>query len=167
MVATDMEEPRRGPGTGAAILAFAVFALIVAGSVVLAQRNIQVKTVFGPAGDLRESADGSKVEMVTILSANSRKSEARAFRDGEMVTIAGNAMIDLTGAQMAGEKGKLEVVVMGGRARVKVPGDWAVVMEDSLTLGAVNNHASKATAEPARKLRLEAVILGGALDVIH
>jgi hypothetical protein len=162
-----MDDKRTGPGAWAAILAFAVFVLIVAGSVVLAQRNIQVKTEFGPARDFRESADGSKVEMVTVMRANIRKSETKTFRDGEMVTIAGNSMIDLTGAQMAGEKGRLEVVVLGGRAHVRVPNEWAVETEDSVTVGALSNRASKAISEPAKKLRLEAVILGGRLDVTH
>ena len=167
MTAMHMNEERTGPGAWAAILAFVVFGTIVAGSVMLAQKNIHVKTEFGPGSDYRESADGSKVEMVTVMRANARKSEAKAFRDGEMVTIAGNSMIDLTGAQMAGEKGRLQVVVLGGHAHVRVPDEWAVETEDSVTVGALSNRASKAISEPAKKLRLEAVILGGRLDVTH
>jgi hypothetical protein len=68
---------------------------------------------------------------------------------------------------MAGERGRLEVVVLGGHALVKVPPEWVVVTADSLALGALNNRASKAEAEPARTLRVEAVIIGGALEVTH
>ena len=167
MVAMQFDEERRGPGVGAALLAFVVFGAIVAGSVILAQRNIEVKTRFGPTDDWRESADGSKVEMVTVMRNLRRSSETKAFKSGEMVTIAGAGLIDLTGAQMAGENSRLDVVVLGGRAHVRVPADWAVEMHDGLTLGASSNRASKATVEPAKRLRLEAVILGGRLDVTH
>jgi len=167
MTAMEMDEKRTGPGVGAAILAFVIFAVIVAGSVMLSRRNFEVKGDFAPTGDFKESADGSKVEMVTVMRAHRRKSEIRSFREGEMVTIAGNSMIDLTGAQMAGEKGSLEVVVLGGRAWVRVPEDWVVETKDSVTAGALNNRASQASSESARKLKLEAVILGGRLDVTH
>jgi hypothetical protein len=160
-------EERSGPGVGAALLAFAVFGVIAAGSVLVAQRGGGSAGDLGPADSFRESADGGTIEMVAVMRQVRRKSEAQAFRRAEMVTIAGSGTIDLSAARMAGDRGRLEVVVLAGHARVKVPPQWAVVTADSLTLGALNNHASKAEGEPARILRLEAVILGGALEVTH
>ena len=162
------EEERKGPGVGAALMASALFGLIAAGSVIVAQRSGTIR-VYDPwsAGSFRESGDGGTIEMAAVMRQVRRKSTAQAFRRAEMVTIAGNGTIDLTGARMAGERGKLEVVVLAGRATVKVPPQWAVVTGDSLTLGALNNNASRAEAEPSQTLRLDAVILGGLLEVTH
>ena len=160
-------EERTGPGVGAALMAFALFGVIAVGSVIVAQRGGEGAGDLGPADAFRESADGGRIEMVAVMRHVRRRSEARAFRSAEMVTIAGSGTIDLSGARMAGERGRLEVVVLGGRALVKVPPEWEVVTADSLTLGALNNRARKAEAEPARTLRLEAVILGGSLEVTH
>jgi hypothetical protein len=162
------EEERKGPGVGAALMAFALFGLIAAGSVIVAQRSGTVRVVDPWSADsYRESDDGGTIEMTAVMQQVRRKSMAQAFRRAEMVTIAGNGTIDLTEARMAGERGKLEVVVLAGRATVKVPPQWAVVTEDSLTLGALDNNASRAQAEPSQILRLDAVILGGRLEVTH
>jgi hypothetical protein len=158
------ESPR--PGMGAALLAFAVFALVAGASVVVARRQGVGVEAGWPKGSIRESADGSTIEMVSAMRRAYHRSEARALRKGEMVTIAGNGTLDLTGAQMAGTSGKLEVVVIAGRATVRVPPEWAVVTSD-LTVGALRNYARRAKGDPEKTLRLEAVILGGALDVIH
>ncbi len=163
----EQEEERKGPGVGAALMAFALFGLIAAGSVIVAQRSGAIAVDPWSADSFRESGDGGTIEMAAVMRQVRRKSTAQAFRKAEMVTIAGNGTIDLTGARMAGERGQLEVVVLAGRATVKVPPQWAVVTGDSLTLGALNNNASKAEAEPARTLRLDAVILGGLLEVTH
>jgi len=160
-------EERRGPGIGAALMAFALFGFIAVASVIVAQRSGTRVVEPWPADSFRESADGGTIEMVAVMRQVRRKSEVQAFRRAEMVTIAGSGSIDLSGARMAGEKAKLEVVVLGGRAIVKVPRQWAVVTADSLTLGSLNNHAREAEEEPAQTLRLEAVILGGALEVTH
>ena len=166
MVPIQAEEPR-GPGVGAALLAFALFGIVAAASVMVAQRSGARVIDPWPSDSFLESADGETIKMVAVMRQVRRRSEATAFRRAEMVTVAGSSTIDLSGARMAGEKGRLEVVVLGGRALVKVPPDWVVVTADSLTLGALRNHARKAEAQPVRTLRLEAVILGGSLEVTH
>ena len=163
----EMEARHAGPGVGAALLAFVLFAVIAAGSVWVAQRTDGPQGTGGPSDSYREDPEKGTIEMVTVMRQYRRRSETQAFRSAEMVTIAGNGMFDLSGARMAGDKGRLEVVVLGGRALVKVPPEWAVTGSDNVTLGSLVNHARKAAGEPERTLRLEAVILGGALVVTH
>jgi len=166
MTAMQAEE-RTGPGVGAALLAFALFGIIAAGSVVVAQRSGARVIDPWPSDSFLESTDGETIKMVAVMRQVRRRSEAQSFRRAEMVTIAGSGTIDLSGARMAGEKSRLEVVVLGGRALVKVPPEWAVVTGDSLTLGSLTNRADRAEAQPERTLRLDAVILGGSLEVTH
>jgi hypothetical protein len=166
MVTTQETDGTR-PGVGAALIAFAVFALIVAGAVLVARRQGEPTKNRWSAARVEESANGEQVEMVTVMRRAEHRSEASSFRSAEMVTIAGRGSLDLTGARMAGDSGRLEVLVIGGRAQVRVPPEWAVVIEDSLAVGAVDNRARRAEADPARKLILEAVVLGGRLEVTH
>ena len=163
---TMMDSERSGPGVGAALLAFMVFALITAGAFLLAPAGGAPNRTWS-AAQIEESPDGGRLEMVTVARRSEHRSEARAFRRAEMVTIAGRGELDLTAVKMAGESGRLEVVVIGGRADVRVPPEWAVETSDSLAAGAIVNRARKAEGEPARRLVLEAVVLGGRLEVSH
>jgi hypothetical protein len=149
------------------LLAFAFLGLVAVASVRVSQRHGEREGEGWPNGSIRESADGSSVEMVAAMRRAVHRSEARALRSAEMVTIAGNGTLDLTEARMAGSSSRMDVVVIAGRALVRVPPDWSVVTDDSLTVGALRNHARWAEAAPARTLRLDAVILGGALEVTH
>jgi hypothetical protein len=164
---TNGQAHRSEPGFGAALLAFAVFALIAAGSLILARRSESLPGYTGSANRAIQSPDGSRLEMVAVLRRAHFRSDTASFRHGEVVTIAGRSSLDLSDARMAEDGGKLEVVVMGGRARVKVPPEWAVEARDSLVLGGLRNQARQAENLPARTLRLEAVVLGGMLEVTH
>ncbi len=164
MVTTQEPEGRR-PGVGAALLAFALFVIIVAGAVLVASRHEGPYEDRWSSDRVEESADGGRIEMVTVGRRGEHRSETAAFRSGEMVTIAGRGSLDLTGARMAGDSGRLEVVVIGGKALVRVPPEWAVESKDSVAVGAVDNQARRAEAGPPRRLVLEAVILGGRLEV--
>ena len=161
------EEKPSGPGVGAALVAFALFGLIVMGSVYLDRHRGGPDDAGFAADTFNESPDGANIEMVAVMRQSQQKSEARAFRNGKMVTIAGTGSMDLTGVTMAGEIGQLEVVVIAGRALVRVPPNWAVVSGDSLALGRIQNLARKSEADLPRTLRLKAVVLAGALDVTH
>lgn len=161
------EANRPGPGAGAALLAFAVFALIAAAGVLAVDRRGGFPDSEGPAGSIIQSADGSTLKMVAVMRHLRHRSETSGFRRAEVVAIAGRATLDLSEARMAGDSGKMEVVVMGGRAEVKVPPDWAVETKGSLAVGVLENHARHAEGGSARTLRLNAVVFGGRLEVTH
>jgi hypothetical protein len=166
MMPTQEQEPS-GPGIGAALVAFALFGLIVVASVLVdRQRGGPDEPEFA-ADTFNESVDGARVEMVAVMRQSRQKSAARAFRTGKMVTIAGNGAMDLTGATMGGDQGQLEVVVIAGHAQVRVPPDWEVVSGDSVALGRIQNLARRTDSAAPRKLHLKAVVLAGALDVTH
>lgn len=165
---TTTQDPNAsGPGVGAAFLAFAVFVIIAAGSVAVAQRSGTLYDDGRWVGRESESSDGGRVEVAALMRHVRHRSETQDFRRAEMVTIAGSSVLDLSGARMKAEKGTLEVVVIAGSAFVKVPPDWAVVSTDSISVGQIDNRARKAEGSLAGKLRLEAVVLGGRLEVSH
>ncbi len=162
---TTQETDERGPGVGAALIAAAVFVIIVAGAVLVARRHEGPSESRWSSDRVEESADGGRIEMVTVGRRGEHRSGTAAFRSGEMVTIAGRGVLDLTGARMAGDSAKLKVVVIGARALVRVPPEWAVESHGSLAVGAMDNQARRAAADPPRRLVMEAVVLGGRLEV--
>jgi hypothetical protein len=163
---TTHEVKHPAPGVGAALIAFAVFAGIAGASLFVAHRRPVLVATAGPSESIRESADRSRLEVVAVMKRISYRSDTAAFRKAELVTVAGRSSLDLSGARMAGESGQMEVVVLGGRAEVKVPPEWAVIA-DTVAVGAMENRARHAEGNPVRTLRLKAVVLGGWLEVTH
>ena len=166
MMAQDRD--RTGPGIGAAVAAFVVFALIAAGAVLVARHSGDAASGRWSAGQVKESADGTRISMAAVMTRDmNHTSGARAFRRGDLVAIAARGRLDLTEARMDGDRGRLEAVVIAGRAEIRVPPDWQVVTDDCVILGALWNRAKKAEGEARHTLRLEAVVLGGSLEITH
>jgi hypothetical protein len=161
------EANRPEPGVGAALLAFAVFSLIAAAGVLAVHRRGGFPDAEGPSGSIVQSADGSTLKMVAVMRQVRHSSQTSEFRRADLVAIAGRASLDLREARMAGDSAEMKVVVMGGRADVKVPPDWAVVTKGSLAVGALENRARQAEGDTTRTLLLNAVVFGGRLEVTH
>lgn len=154
------------PGLGAALVAFLIFLGICAGSVALARRHGTLYDDGRPGSPVVSSKE--YVEAQAIMGQTSYISDSQAFRRAELVAIAGRGVLDLSAAKMKGDSGNLEVVVIAGAAIVKVPPDWAVVSSDSIAAaGAIQNRAKTAEGADVKKVRLEAFVLAGRLDVIH
>ena len=161
------EESRRsGPGVGAALVAFAIFAGICAGSVALARRAGTLYDDDQPRG--RIGASSGRVEAQAIMRQAIYFSDSQDLRRAELVAIAGRGVLDLSAAKMQGDSAKLEVVAIAGAAIVKVPPDWAVVSAENIAAaGAIENHAKRAEGPDVKKVRLDAFVLAGRIDVIH
>lgn len=165
MMAQDQDRP--GPGIGAAVAAFVVFALIAAGAVLAARHSGDAAAGRWSAGQVKESSDGTRITMAAVMRQMNHASGTQVFRRGDLVAIAGKGRLDLTEARMEGDRGHLEAVVIAGRAEIRVPPDWQVVTDDCVILGGLWNRAKKAEGEARHTLRLDAVVLGGALEITH
>ena len=166
MTTPDAQQNSR-PGVGAALIAFAVFAGICAGSIALAHRHGTLYDDFQP-GDIARSSGKENVEATAIMRQARFSSDSQAFRSAELVAIAGRGVLDLSAAKMKGDSGRLEVVVIAGAAVVKVPPDWAVMSADNVAAaGAIENHAKQAEGPDVKKVHLEAFVLAGRIDVVH
>src|SRR5262245_25641482 len=169
-VDTNLSEEKQasGPGVGAALVAFAIFLGICAGSVALARRTGTPYDGGRSTGLVSTSSEGGRVEVSALMRHVDYRSDTQAFRRGELAAIAGRGVLDLSAAKMEGDSGTLEVVVIAGAAIVKVPPDWAVTSADNVAVaGAIENRAKRAEGTDFKKLRLEAFVMAGRLDVIH
>ena len=167
MTIPDAQQTSR-PGVGTALIAFAIFAGICAGSIALARRTGSLYDEGPSTGLNSESSENGRVEVSAIMRHVDYHSDPQAFRRAELVAIAGRGVLDLSAAKMKGDSGTLEVVVIAGAAIVKVPPDWAVVSADNIAAaGAIENQAKKGEGSEVKKIRLEAFVLAGRLDVVH
>jgi hypothetical protein len=167
MMMTIQERESSGPGIVTAVLTFALFATIVTGSVLVDRERGDAGGEGFPPGAFRLSPDGSSLEMVTVMRQMRQSSKPGAFRQGKMVTLLGDGALDLTRAQMSGDSGRMEVVVMAGHAQIKVPPEWRVRVDDKVALGRIENRADRSDSASPPTLHLVAVIFGGALEVTH
>jgi len=156
------------PGIGAALIAFAIFAGICAGSVALARRHGTFYDDAQPDGPVAAASGTEKVEAQAVMRDARYVSDSQEFHSADLVAIAGRGVLDLSAARMKGNSGKLDIVAIAGAAIVKVPPDWAVMSADNVAaLGAIENHAKQGAGPDVKTVHLDAFVLAGRIDVVH
>ena len=160
---TTQEQNRITPGVGAALFAFALFLLIALGAQLFWQRHEGLDR----EDVMTRIEDGARIEALAAFSKRRARSTAAAFERADAAAIAGQLELDLTGAGLAPGGAHVDAVVFGGKLEVKVPQDWTVVRGEQVLLGTFVNRTLRSQADPAKVLRLEGLVLGGAIVVTH
>ncbi|HET8945831.1 MAG TPA: hypothetical protein VFQ07_02510 [Candidatus Polarisedimenticolia bacterium] len=161
MVATQ-EQNRITPGVGAALFAFALFLLVGLGAQMFWQRHEGLDR----ADALTRVEEGARLEALAAFSQRRAVSTAAAFEQADAAALAGRLELDLTGAGLA-EGAHVDTLVVGGRLEIRVPEDWTVVRGEQVLLGTYLNRTLRSQADPAKVLRIEGLVLGGAIVVTH
>jgi hypothetical protein len=149
------------PGIGAALFAFGLFLLVALGAQLYWQRH------EGLDNATTRVEDGARIEALAAFSGRRAVSRAAAIERADAAVFCGQLELDLTQAGLAPEGAHLDAVVVGGRLAVRVPEDWTVVRGEQVVLGAFLNRTLRSQADPAKVLRLEGLVLGGAVIVTH
>ncbi len=175
-------QARRGPGVGAALLAFALFVAIAAGSYMVAQRRGGLESGAAGeghagggrddhrAGDAMPEAsvdEQPRVEGIAFLGGSHHVVRSQEFQGADMVAILGESELDLTGADLAATGGRIEAFVLFGKMHIRVPRDWTVVRDGHVVFGKFVHSLETDRADPAKKVRLEAVVVMGEIEVTH
>ena len=161
MVATQ-EQNRITPGVGAALLAFALFLLIGLGAQMFWQRH---EGLDRPDAVTREES-GARMEALAAFSQRRAVNTTAAFEQADAAALAGRLELDLTSAGLA-EGAHVDALVVGGKREIRVPQDWTVVRGEQVLLGTYLNRTLRSQADPAKVLRIEGLVLGGAIVVTH
>jgi predicted membrane protein len=161
MVATQ-ERNRITPGVGAALGAFALFLLLTLAAQLFWQRREGLDRDVATRVE-----DDARMETFAAFCERRAVSRAASFEKAEAAVFAGNLTLDLTEAGLAPSGGSVEAAVFGGKLQVRVPEDWTVVRGEQVILGGFVNHTRRAQADPAKILRLEGLVVGGAIVVTH
>jgi hypothetical protein len=161
MVATQ-EQNRITPGIGAALFAFALFLLLTLWAQLFWQRHERLERDVSTRVE-----EGARIEALAAFSERRAVSRSAAFEKAEAAALGGHLTLDLTEAGLAPGGGNVDAAVIGGKLEIRVPEDWTVVRGEQVLLGAFVNHTRRSQADPAKILRLEGLVLGGAIVVTH
>jgi len=96
----------------------------------------------------RGEPDDDTVDLVGIMNGFELASRATAFRGGTILGWFGGGTLDLRGATLHEDGGRLEVRALFGGARIVVPPTWPVEPRVTAIFGGVGD-TRDATAEPS------------------
>lgn len=160
---TTRDNVKSGPGLTTALLAFVVFlALLIGAYVTWRDRpDAGIDSVTSDAGS------ASRIEQVAVMSESREVSRAPDFRRAEIAAIMGHGILDLREADIQGREAVIESFVLMGHATIRVPEDWTVVTKEVVLMGGLNNRTRREGTNPEKRLRIEGLVLMGALTVSH
>ena len=158
---TTQDEVRTEPGVGTALLAFGLFAILAAGAYAIGQNQ------EGSSGQEGGPGGGSRVAASAIMGERHYASQAPDFRRADIATVMGKCRVDLSEAGLDAAGGVVDAFVLFGHAVIKVPPDWKVDSGTTVAMGAIENRTRKAEADPSKRVRINGLVLFGALTIIN
>lgn len=99
-----------------------------------------------------------------FLGGVERRSRAADYRGGAASAFLGAVNLDLTGADMAGDRAVLRVSVMMGGVGIRIPEAWTVEVGFTPVLGSVEDRTRGADGA-AKRLVLEGSVLMGGVEI--
>ena len=112
--------------------------LIAAGVAIIlgrgSRRRPQPETVGSP-GTSRFTTEGGQVDAFNIFSSNRENVISGDFRGGQATTVMGSSHVDLRDSAVADRPATLEVTVVMGDARLRVPRGWNIRFDNTTVMG--------------------------------
>jgi predicted membrane protein len=161
---TNQERITSGPGPIAAVVAFAVFLALLVGSYKAMENRPDAG--WSPGQDTNHSSSASRIDSVAVMSETRQLSDSPDFERAEVTAVMGHGVLDLRKAEIQGEA-VVECLVFMGQATIRVPEDWTVVTKEVVLMGGTHNRTRKEAADPAKRLRIDGLVLMGGLVVTH
>ena len=140
---------------------YALRGLLAAATIVTL--GVLLSTANTRAGSELDS--NGRFRLTSIVGGRSLDGETTAFEGGEASTFMGGIDLDLREARMAGDEAVIEISVVMGGVRLRVPDGWVVIADVDPVLGGVKNRARWAGAEGEPRLVVRGTILMGGLDI--
>jgi hypothetical protein len=106
------------------------------------------------------STDGGAIHEVNVFTGTRRVITDQDFRGGKVACVFGGITLDLTGANIAGEKAVLEVSAVYGGAVVRIPLNWDLVMRGAGVFGGYSDQTIHPPRTPDTK---KLIVKGGAV----
>jgi hypothetical protein len=110
------------------------------------------------------SGGDETITAFAFWSGSRRRSTSQRFGRADVVAIMGGVELDLRQASTATGEAVLDVFVMWGSVRVKVPPDWTVVNQVVPIMGGSDDRTS-GTGAARHRLRVRGVVLMGGVDI--
>ncbi len=119
----------------------------------------------GLTGHRLPQADGKgSFSATALLSGISRRNSSRAFSGGDLTAIMGSCEIDLTQAAINGDA-VIDVLAVWGGIEIRVPADWAVLLDVSALLGGAEDKTRPPVGPTPHRLTIRGAVVMGAVEV--
>ncbi len=106
---------------------------------------------------------GSRVDASATMGGIVLKNDSQAFTGGEINAVMGAVELDLRGAAIATEAVLHLSIVMGG-VEIKVPREWAIVVNGSPLLGGMEDKTVPPMS-PGKRLVIEGSVIMGGVEI--
>ena len=119
------------------------------------------RAVEGSRSGMLES--DSYIKGFALMGGIVRSSNSQDFRGGELTAVMGGCEIDLRHASIKEGEAQLEIFAFWGGVEIKVPEDWAVIVQVVPIMGGVEDKSIPPKGGTSKKLILTGhCIMGGA-----
>ena len=109
------------------------------------------------------TADDSVINATAVMGGFERRINSKAFRGGEITAVMGGCELDLRNADLKGDA-VLNLFVVFGGATIKVPADWAVVVQGTPIMGAFEEKTAM-TGDGSKRLIIKGYAIMGGVEI--
>jgi len=128
----------------------------------LVRGAISRRRVMEGKGPIPEESN-SYIRGLAFMGGVVRSSDSQDFRGGELTAVMGGCEIDLRRASMKQSEAYIEIFAFWGGVEIKVPDDWAVIVQTTPIMGGVEDKSVPPKGGASKRLILTGhVVMGGA-----
>lgn len=99
-----------------------------------------------------------------VMGSKEDRIDSQEYAGGEVRTVMGSYVLDLTRAEMQGESAVLHARVVMGAIEIRVPDHWRVDVKSSPILGAIENKIQE-PAQAEKTLIIHADVVMGGIEI--
>lgn len=123
----------------------------------------------GSAGGIGSpGSSDSRLNYVAIFGGGEQRISARNFTGGEIVAVFGGFEINLTQADIEGDRAEIEITSLFGGGELRVPGHWTVQIEGAGIFGGYDDktvHPQPNTTGSPKYLVIRGVSIFGGVSI--
>lgn len=113
-----------------------------------------------------ESAPGEHLSVFAFWSGQERRVQGASLRGGDLTAVMGGFELDLRDADLApGEHAQLDVLVIMGGGKVRVPEDWTVECSVTPVMGGVSVKSRTLPGAARKLLVVRGLALMGGIEI--
>ena len=137
--------------------------LIVLGLGVIFKGQLRQAAQSDATGNRRETSQDPAVDLTVVMGGSQLKVDSQDFRGGEITVVMGGVELDLRNASIATEATLNVFVAMGG-IDIKIPADWAVIVNGIPLMAGVEDK-SVPPANPSKRLTITGYLVMGGMEI--
>ncbi|MCV2353943.1 cell wall-active antibiotics response protein [Paucibacter sp. B2R-40] len=138
--------------------------LIAAGVMVILNGRRRLEVSAQPAV-VEPNSDARRISINAVLGGNQAQIDEQHFAGGDITVLMGAAELDLRRASMPhGASATVQLLVLMGGLKIKLPGDWSVSIMGRPVLGSIEDK-SAAPLQPGKRLLISGDVVLGSVEI--